>query len=120
MNILGIPTSYQSLIKAREAGINTTTLDEYDIDIADKKIDFRRVLNLNTFLQNNAITLTNNVNEIEKWQGGDIVVFERHIAIVSDKRNRKGIPYIIHHGGQIFYEEDAITRFKIIGHYRWN
>ena len=34
LNILGIPTSYQSLIKAREAGINTTTLDEYDIDIA--------------------------------------------------------------------------------------
>lgn len=34
LNILGIPTSHQSLIKAREAGINTTTLDEYDIDIA--------------------------------------------------------------------------------------
>ncbi len=34
LNILGIPTSYQSLIIAREAGINTTTLDEYDIDIA--------------------------------------------------------------------------------------
>lgn len=34
LNILGIPTSYQSLIIAREAGINTTTLDEYDIDVA--------------------------------------------------------------------------------------
>ena len=34
LNILGIPTSYQSLLIAREAGINTTTLDEYDIDIA--------------------------------------------------------------------------------------
>ena len=34
LNILGIPTSYQSLIIARDAGINTTTLDEYDIDIA--------------------------------------------------------------------------------------
>ncbi|WP_455645890.1 ribose-5-phosphate isomerase RpiA [Methanosphaera sp.] len=34
LNILGIPTSYQSLIIARESGINTTTLDEYDIDIA--------------------------------------------------------------------------------------
>jgi ribose 5-phosphate isomerase A len=34
LSILGIPTSYQSLIIARESGINTTTLDEYDIDIA--------------------------------------------------------------------------------------
>lgn len=34
LNILGVPTSYQSLIIARESGINTTTLDEYDIDIA--------------------------------------------------------------------------------------
>ena len=34
LNILGITTSYQSLIIAREAGINTTTLDEYDIDVA--------------------------------------------------------------------------------------
>lgn len=34
LNILGIPTSYQSLIIAREVGINTTTLDEYDIDVA--------------------------------------------------------------------------------------
>lgn len=34
LNILGIPTSYQSLIIAREAGINTTTLDEYAIDVA--------------------------------------------------------------------------------------
>ena len=34
LNILGIPTSYQSLILAREVGINITTLDEYDIDIA--------------------------------------------------------------------------------------
>lgn len=34
LNILGIPTSFQSLILARESGIEITTLDEYDIDIA--------------------------------------------------------------------------------------
>ena len=25
----------------------------------------------------------------EQWQGGDIVIFERHIGIVSDRRNKK-------------------------------
>ncbi len=34
LDILGIPTSFQSLILARESGIKITTLDEYDIDIS--------------------------------------------------------------------------------------
>ena len=34
LEIMGIPTSFQSLILARESGIKITTLDEYDIDIA--------------------------------------------------------------------------------------
>jgi len=34
LDILGIPTSFQSLILARESGIQLTTLDEYDIDIS--------------------------------------------------------------------------------------
>lgn len=34
LDILGIPTSFQSLILARESGIKITTLDEHDIDIS--------------------------------------------------------------------------------------
>lgn len=34
LDILGIPTSFQSLILARDLGINLTTIDEHDIDIA--------------------------------------------------------------------------------------
>ncbi|HIH35025.1 MAG TPA: ribose-5-phosphate isomerase RpiA [Methanosphaera sp.] len=34
LEILGIPTSFQSLILARESGIKVTTLDEHDIDIS--------------------------------------------------------------------------------------
>ncbi len=34
LDILGIPTSFQSLILARKAGIKITTLDEHDINIA--------------------------------------------------------------------------------------
>ena len=93
----------------------------YDIDIIDKNIDFRRVQNLKVYLDNNAIVLTNDINKIKEWQGGDIVVFKNHIGIVSDKRNKKGISFIIHHANpyQRYYEEDILEyRNDIIGHYR--
>ena len=93
----------------------------YDIDVIDKNIDFRRVQNLKVYLYNNAIVLTNDINKIKEWQGGDIVVFKNHIGIVSDKRNKKGISFIIHHANpyQRYYEEDILEyRNDIIGHYR--
>ena len=34
LNILGIPTSYQSFLLAKDSGITITTLDEHSIDIA--------------------------------------------------------------------------------------
>ena len=72
----------------------------YDIEVIDKNIDFRRVRNLLVYFSNNAISLTNDINKIEEWQGGDIVVFKKHIGIVSDKRNRHGIPFVIHHANK--------------------
>ena len=98
-----------------------TNRNLYDIDVIDKNIDFRRVRNLKVYLDNNAIALTNDINKIKEWQGGDIVVFKNHIGIVSDKRNKKGVPFIIHHANpyQRYYEEDILEyRNDIIGHYR--
>lgn len=90
----------------------------YNIDVIDKNIDFRRVINLYNYFKRNVISLTIDIKNIEERQGGDIVVFEKHIGIISDKRNRKGIPYLIHNAGRLFYEEDAIIKYKIIGHFR--
>lgn len=93
----------------------------YNIEQIDKRIDFRRVKNLEVYFKNHSISLTTNINSISEWQGGDIVVFKNHIGIVSDKRNKKGIPFIIHHANpyQIHYEEDILEyRKDIIGHYR--
>lgn len=93
----------------------------YDIEKVDKNIDFRRVRNLNVYFKNNSINLTTDIYDISAWQGGDIVVFKKHIGIVSDKRNKKGIPFIIHHYSkyQKEYEEDILEyRDDIIGHYR--
>lgn len=96
--------------------------DEYNITTIDKKIDFRRVNNLNTYLKRNAISLTTDIDKIDLWSGGDIVVFTKHIAVVSNMRNRKGIPFIIHHANnhQSSYEEDKLELYKddIVGHYR--
>lgn len=95
--------------------------DLYDIDVVDKNIDFRRVQNLKVYFDHNAISLTTDITKIEEWQGGDVVVFKKHIGIVSDKRNRRGITFIIHHANpyQKYYEEDILEyRNDIIGHYR--
>jgi len=95
--------------------------DDYNIENVDKNIDFRRVSNLKTYFDHTAISLTTDVNDISEWQGGDIVVYQKHIGIVSDKRNKKGINYLIHHSSiyQINYEEDILDSYdEIIGHYR--
>lgn len=87
----------------------------------DPNIDFRRVSNLKVFFERNAISLTLDPYDIEEWQPGDIVTYgTSHIAIVSNKRNKKGMPYIIHNSGQFNREEDALTRQEISGHFRFS
>ncbi len=95
--------------------------ERYDADAGDKMIAFRRVRNQLRYFEAHAVKLTNDIHEIDQWQGGDIVVFPGHVGIVSDRRNRKGIPYILHHGSpdQRFYEEDILESYdEVIGHYR--
>lgn len=93
----------------------------YNISQVDKNIDFRRVVNLKIYFDRHAISLTTDTNKISEWQGGDIVVFKKHIGIISDKRNKEGIPFVIHHANPIqkYYEEDILkNRNDIVGHYR--
>lgn len=95
--------------------------DMYNIEKIDKNIDFRRVQNLKIYFKDTAIEVTTDVSDIEEWQGGDIVIFDKHIGIVSDKRNKNGVPFLIHHANpyQLYYEEDVLEdRDDIVGHYR--
>lgn len=94
---------------------------DYGIEESNPQIDFRRVQNLKIYFSHYATALTTNIEDVEQWQGGDIVVFEKHIGIISDRRNENGVPYVIHHQGafQKYYEEDILeTRKDIVGHYR--
>lgn len=95
----------------------------YNIEKPDKNIDFRRVRNLKVYFSRHSIRLTNDLSQIDEWQGGDIVIFSDHIGIISDKRNRHGVPFLIHHANpfQLKYEEDVLERYgqnAVKGHYR--
>ena len=93
----------------------------------DPNIDFRRVKNLKVFFEKNHISLTIDLSKVEEWMPGDIVIFQTdskdHIGIISDKRNKNGLPYIIHNAGQPNREEDGLEFYNkyawpITGHYR--
>ena len=92
----------------------------------DGNIDFRRVPNLKVFFDRNSKSLTLDPYKIEEWQPGDIVIFGKnymHIGIISDKRNKDGVPFLIHNSGQPSREEDALIQWDkaqgITGHYRF-
>lgn len=97
----------------------------YDIDYRDDNIDFRRVGNQEVFLKKYTESLTTNIYNIEDFMPGDIVVFDygAHIAIISDKRNENGIPYLIQNRDprQEEKEEDRLekTEMSVTGHYRF-
>lgn len=95
--------------------------DYPNVKTRDKNIDFRRVMNQKSFFSKYAKSYTLDYKKIEEWQPGDIVVFEdKHIGIISDRRNKNGIPFVIHNGGQLNREEDYLTKSKITGHYRFD
>ena len=90
----------------------------------DPNIDFRRVTNLDAYLRRHAQVLTCSLDDPAQWQPGDIVVFGDmdHIGICSDRRNRSGVPFLIHHGNPVdgAVEHDDMRKMPITGHYRWD
>lgn len=91
---------------------------------SDPNIDFRRVPNIHVFLQRYAQSLSCDLSDIADWQAGDIVVFsDRHIGMLSDVRNREGIPFLLHNGGLPKMKEDCLKREQFLkgisGHYRF-
>ncbi len=95
--------------------------EQYAIEDVDRNIDFRRVENLMIYFKNTAIALTTDIRDIEQWQGGDIVIFKNHIGIVSDKRNSRGTPFVLHNSNPVqrYYEEDILARRDdLVAHYR--
>lgn len=88
-------------------------------------IDHRRVPNQMRYFERHGKALTCRVTPqtLSQWQPGDLVYWDTgrgrlHTGVVSDSRNARGEPYVIHNGW-VCIEDDALTRWKIIGHYRY-
>ncbi len=98
--------------------------------IPDPNIDFRRVKNQHVFFEKYAASFTTeikpyNIKNLYQWQAGDIIVIRNsdHVAIVSDKRKKNGVPYIIHNSSTYPMEDDLLLKWskdnRIVGHYRF-
>lgn len=97
----------------------------------DPNIDFRRVPNLKIYFDRKFESLTTelkpwNKENLKKWQPWDIVIFGRphnHTWIISDKRDKYWVPYLIHNAAPTASEQNILYRWhktysKIIWHYR--
>lgn len=92
---------------------------------ADPNIDFRRTGVLDVFFSKYGESLTTDIADHGQWQGGDIVVFEhvRHVGVISDRRDRDGVSYVIHNMGQRQRENDYLAfdrHMAVSAHYRFN
>jgi hypothetical protein len=88
----------------------------------DKNIDHRRVPNLQVFFRKKGWSLVVS-STAGDYRPGDIVTctvppHRPHIMIVSEKKNRRGIPLVIHNIGAGVREEDQLFEFELTGHYR--
>jgi uncharacterized protein YijF (DUF1287 family) len=110
----------------------STYINDYKkgVTVPDPNIDFRRVKNQYVFFKKYATSLTTEVKPFDRknlyeWQPGDIVVLKNsdHVAVISDKRRRDGIPNIIHNSSTFPMEEDLLVKWskngRIIGHFRF-
>jgi uncharacterized protein len=91
----------------------------------DPNIDHRRVPNQIRYFERHAQKLTTAVSPrtLPEWQPGDIVYWKLesgldHTGVLSDTVNDRGEPYVIHNLGGV-REEDVLTRWKIVGLYRY-
>ncbi len=104
---------------------NTYKKGTYGIEIRDSNIDFRRVGNMDLFFQRYAKSLETDMYSIGNFMPGDILVFDDgdHIAMISDKYNERGVPYLIQNRDetQKQKEEDRLeeTDMQITSHYRF-
>jgi uncharacterized protein len=92
----------------------------------DSNIDHRRVKNLMVFFHRYGkdLTVRINGNDITTWKPGDIVCWDlngrglTHIGVISNIKGSDNLPMVIHNMGMAT-EQECLTNWKIIGHYRY-
>lgn len=89
----------------------------------DASIDHRRVPNLEKFLDRQGARLPVTDNPVD-YKPGDLVTWRLggsmpHIGIVSDKKNAKGVPLILHNVGLGPQEDELLFLVPTYRHYRF-
>lgn len=96
----------------------------WNLNAPNSSIDHRRVPNQMVYLQRRAKVLSTRVDEstLKQWQPGDLVYWKTgarqwHTGVLSDGVDANGSPLVIHNGS-ICVEDNCLTRWPIIGHFR--
>ena len=89
----------------------------------DKSIDHRRVPNLKTYFRRKGKSIEVSQKGAD-YLPGDLATCTvagklPHIMAVSDKKNARGTPLVIHNIGSGAREEDSLFDYPITGHYRF-
>ena len=100
----------------------------WGLSAPNANIDHRRVPNQMVYFRRYGQVLPFDASgqNLKTWQPGDIVYWNTggagntrlHTGIVSDTRDGRGLPFVIHNGS-VCVEDDALDRWKIIGHFRF-
>jgi len=88
----------------------------------DSNIDHRRCPNQIWFFRSYGKTLGIKANP-EIWRPGDIVYWKLdsgldHTGVLTNRIDPQGFPWVVHNLGRCA-EEDVLTKWKIVGHYRY-
>ena len=112
----------------------TANFKEYPMKLwnskkADSNIDHRRVQNLVVFFKKfgKSLSVKTDKENLKDWKAGDLVIYNLlgnpwHCAIISDKINKEGIPYIIDNFPSPGYtsETHLLSDYSdISGHFRY-
>lgn len=89
------------------------------IETIDPNIDFRRVVNIHTYLERYAQKLPILLDNPNVFQPGDILIAHEKIMICSDVYNADGYPFVFIFDENGAREVNAIQKSSLIGHYRF-
>ncbi|MCW5940580.1 MAG: DUF1287 domain-containing protein [Fimbriimonadaceae bacterium] len=91
----------------------------------DPNIDHRRVPNQTHFLRKFGRSLPLDLTDETKgdWRPGDLVYWKLdsgldHAGVLTDARGTSGWPMVVHNLSRTT-EEDCLTRWRVIGHFRY-
>ena len=95
-------------------------VDDYFADSIIEKNRTDRIGLYKSFINDNAVKIEIDYKKRAEFQPGDFIFLQEGIAVLSDKRNRQGLNFVIMiENGKVVEKED-IQDIKISGHYRFD